>query len=450
MLSLSRCWFRLLAALALLLGAFSAHAVIPATSGWSYSAAWAPAYTGSGFGTKDAACLDFKSKWEAGTGGSLRYDGWSGNSCDFYHGVSGTQRYVDLVAAESCPANSTSNGAGACTCNSGSTEQGGQCVVSQCAADAGKMTTLRMTVGYTRTGDDNDTKAIGPTFNPVTGGNVCSGGCSMQYADATKVWVSQAPTDNGLYRTSADIVYRNTGTPCTAGDNPADNSAKPDIAPPTCPGYVGEVNGKVGCFGTADKPVTPTALPQPSGQAPQAGNPPAGPVPASGPGSASQPTPSTGNGGPAGGPAGAATGGKGGTGGGTPSGTGGGRGGAGTTGDEATPCGATGQEKCNVKVDEAGTPTGGGTNFTGANSQIQTNADNIGQAINQAHGMTAPAWSFSFQLPTGCSAYNVNIKDFVMDPCQYQGTIHDLMSMIWCAVTAFCLISMVGRTIRES
>lgn len=59
-------------------------------------------------------------------------------------------------------------------------------------------------------------------------------------------------------------------------------------------------------------------------------------------------------------------------------------------------------------------------------------------------------WTFSFEFPKGCTPFDTGISGFVMDPCKYQSTIHDLMSMVWAAVTVFLLIGMVGKTLRST
>lgn len=83
---------------------------------------------------------------------------------------------------------------------------------------------------------------------------------------------SQVPAANGLYRVTAPFEGLGRGKECTA------NTAATDKSTPIkeCPGYVGEIDGKLGCYGTAQKPVTTVDKPIPGGAAPIAGNPPAG------------------------------------------------------------------------------------------------------------------------------------------------------------------------------
>lgn len=352
-------------------------------------------------------------------------------------------------AAASCPANATLAN-GSCSCNPGYDESGGQCVphVNQCTSKTGQVGILNWTEGYTRTPDEGDRQAVGPVMTPPSNGQVCDGGCTVSLqlgGPGVQPMVSQSPTANGLYRRSVDYPSMNLGSECTMGT--ADTGAKKDAPPPDCPGSVGEIGGKTVCVGTAAKPVTTAPLGQPPAPA-VAGNPAAGPKPASGEGSGTGSagrTPSTGNGTATGGPSGAAVGGKGGGAGGTASSTAGGTG----TGETPTPCGAPGQAICAVKVDETGTPSNAGTTFDAAKEAVENSGNQTIEKINQARDRTdGPAWSFTFALPTGCSPYPVGFANVVLNVCQYQGTIHDLLSMVWAAVTAFTIIGMVGRTIR--
>lgn len=350
-----------------------------------------------------------------------------------------------------CPANSTAV-SGGCQCNAEFMESGGQCVpkVNQCTPNAGKVQVTNWTVAFFRTPDDNDYSAVGPVNKLPPGGTFCSGGCTMNIPDpgapGWAAWRSQAPNAQGLYRGSLDIPAVNSGQECTPGTGDAPLS--PTAVEPQCPGAVGEVNGKKGCYGTAQNPVTTTPTDRPP-VPPIAGNPSAGPKPATGDGSGTGSagrTPAAGDGGNAGGPAAAGVGGRGGSAGGTATGTG--SSGSGD-GEKPDPCGAPGQAQCNVKVDETGTPAGAGTTFDGAKKAVDDSVADTIEKINQARDRTdGPKWTFSFALPSGCSPYPIGIAEFTLDVCQYQPIIHDLLSMVWAAVTAFTIIGMVGRTIR--
>lgn len=111
-------------------------------------------------------------------------------------------------------------------------------------------------------------------------------------------------------------------------------------------------------------------------------------------------------------------------------------------------CGLPDTPKC--KIDETGTPPDKGSTFTKTETDLDTQKAADIAEIAKAALIPAPAWSFSFALPTGCSSYATGIKNIVISVCSFQSTFHDLMSMIWAAVTAFAMMGMVGRTIREA
>lgn len=115
---------------------------------------------------------------------------------------------------------------------------------------------------------------------------------------------------------------------------------------------------------------------------------------------------------------------------------------------EIETCGLPGKPKC--QIDETGTKPDAGTTLDSAKTALDTAKDSAKNAIDGASSMTAPTWSFSFQLPTGCAPYVTGLRGVILNVCEYQSKIHDLMSMIWAASTFFCLVGMVGRTIRES
>lgn len=111
-------------------------------------------------------------------------------------------------------------------------------------------------------------------------------------------------------------------------------------------------------------------------------------------------------------------------------------------------CGLPGTPPC--KIDETGTKTGAETTYDSSKTAIDTAKTSAETNIGSAASIGAPSWSFAFQLPTGCAPYVTGIKGVVLNVCQYQSTIHGLLSLIWAAATAFGLIGMVGRTIREA
>lgn len=360
-----------------------------------------------------------------------------------------------------CPSNSTAV-TGGCQCALGFDEAGGLCVAhtNQCSDRAGKPAVANWTVGYARTPDKTSNSPLLNQKAPTQGQQICLNGCQAEIdpsavAPGLGAYVSQTPSSQGLYRVSVDYVAKIGTAECSPSQSTDDaRTLSLDSVDPPCPGYVGDVNGVKGCYGTAEKPVAGSPSQVPVTAQVDAGNPKAGLMPSTGEGSGSGGvgrTPSTGVGGSAGGPAGAAAGGKGtGAGTGTVAGQSGGTGRVGTqAGTEQANCGAPGQSPC--KIDEEGTPNKG--DFAEGTAALDTAKESAKSGIDAAASMTAPSWSFSFQLPTGCTAYSVaSFKGvaFSLNPCPYMGTIHDLMSMIWAAVTAFCIIGMVGRTIREA
>ena len=111
-------------------------------------------------------------------------------------------------------------------------------------------------------------------------------------------------------------------------------------------------------------------------------------------------------------------------------------------------CGLPGKPPC--KIDETGTKTDKGTTFDPAKTAIEATETARKTAIDNAQQIQRPEWSFTFQLPSACTALNTGLRGVVLDVCRWREPIHDLMSMVWAAATTFCLIGMVGRTIRES
>lgn len=111
-------------------------------------------------------------------------------------------------------------------------------------------------------------------------------------------------------------------------------------------------------------------------------------------------------------------------------------------------CGLPTTPKCSI--DETGTPTGPAETFTQPKSDIDAAKSAAESAIGNAASISAPVWSFTFQLPTGCAPYVTGLRGVVLNVCQYQSTMHSLLSAIWAAATVFAMIGMVGRTIRES
>ncbi|WP_157008395.1 hypothetical protein [Xenophilus azovorans] len=359
--------------------------------------------------------------------------------------VGGSSVYKVISRASSvCPANSTAV-SGGCQCNAGYAEQGGQCVASQCNSTIGKTIEITSTTGWTRTPNDNDFNWIGGGPEYSFGKTLCEAGCGYEVGyDVVDASISQTPNAQGLYRNSTTYKATGNGAACTLGPEDANNPAAPE---PDCPGYVGEVGGVAGCYGTAQKPVDTVSVPRSDGT-PRAGNPPSGKVPDQDVGkSPGERTPSTGNGGNAGGPSGAAQGGRGGGAGGASSGTG-------NTnkpgeGEEQEACGAPGQPECTVKINEKGTP-GDPKNKQledGVNELKQAQQDALNNAENTAKGWFS-GWGFGFSLPSGCTPLDMDGYEFSVNFCRWQSVIHDIMSIVWLMVTAWACIGMVGRTVR--
>ncbi|MET3443142.1 hypothetical protein ABIC94_003931 [Variovorax paradoxus] len=455
---------RFLAAL-LLLCASAANALVPTVSEWTYNGA--PAVNGQPqyWPTSGEACnhrLQALKTQYPGSASQLtiafctEHSATTGSMQTNLNGSAFESRALTGRGAN-CPANSTAV-TGGCQCNSGYKESGGQCVpdVNQCTPNAGKVQITNWTVGFFRTPDDNDFSAVGPVNKLPTSGSFCSGGCKMNVPDAGApgwaAWRSQSPNAQGLYRGSLDVPAVNSGTECTAGS--ADTPLSPVAVEPACPGAVGEVNGKLGCYGTAQNPVTTTPSDRPP-VPPIAGNPTAGAKPATGEGSGTGSagrTPSTGNGGNGGGPAAAGQGGKGGSAGGTATGTGS----SGTGEDEKPdPCGAPGQPECNVKVNEKGTPESAGTTYETAKTKLDEtktkNDEQLAKAAGQGDkGFLEPVRSMFWAPPiAACEPMGLpgRFNGLTVDACGVVDGGRALMGFIWAAGGLFLCLGMVKRSI---
>jgi len=346
---------------------------------------------------------------------------------------------VQASTASACPANST--GTTSCTCNSGFSESGSTCVATP-TCEVGLVKVFNITDGWKRTPSDGfDGYVSGNGHPPVS---MCDGSCGWSYSGAEMAWMSSTPTASGLYRSSTDSRYVSTGAPCIGKSEAVD----PQTVPPSCPGSVGEINGKTVCVGTAANPL-PSVSATGRGGTPQAsGNPAAGAVPAGVSGAGR--VPSTGTGGASGGP----------------SGSGGGvvvnpgRSTAPGDGTEQAACGAPGQPVCAVKMDETGTPNGDGT-FTSL-----TNATNT--AANQRDGAMASVLDSSGKdtswgvIPTwltngSCSPTvlmtlpaKMGGTAVTLDICPHLPLIYTLMNFLWTVWTFFAVVAMVFRVTTSS
>lgn len=456
---------RAVRSLLLMLGALCAvgvsHALIPQQN-FSYQ------FNNVRYSSADGACQAwFATKTTGGNVARWEYKGYRGtNGQSVYCLATGwtsqntvwinDELLMAVTQTPTCPANSSSV-SGGCQCNAGYDESGGQCVPHNnvCTPNAGKVQVTNWTVGFFRTPDDNDFSAVGPVNKLPASGTFCSGGCKMNIPDAGApgwaAWRSQAPNAQGLYRGSLDIPAVNSGQECTSGA--ADMPLSPTAVEPQCPGSVGEVNGKLGCYGTAQNPVTTTPSDRPP-VTPIAGNPTAGPKPATGEGSGTGSagrTPSAGNGGNGGGPAAAGVGGKGGGAGGTATG-------AGTTGtgdqEKPDPCGAPGQPECNVKVNEKGTPEGAGTSYDTAKAKLdETKTKNEEQLAKAAgtgdKGFFEPIRSMFWAPPVAaCEPFTLpqQVGGLQLDGCSVVDGVRNAMALVWAGAGLFLCFGMIKRS----
>jgi len=111
--------------------------------------------------------------------------------------------------------------------------------------------------------------------------------------------------------------------------------------------------------------------------------------------------------------------------------------------DEQITCGLPNTPPC--KIDETGTPT------TGDISKAEVDAAKgsaLGK-ITEIGAIQAPAWTWSFSLPSSCQPMTVGpflTQTVTVDLCQYQPMIHDLVALIWASFTVWACVGMVGRT----
>jgi len=254
-----------------------------------------------------------------------------------------------------------------------------------------------------------------------------------------KAYVSQTPSPQGLYRFSIDMLGHYTGGSCTEG--PADQAAKADDSKdPPCPGFVGEVNGVKGCYGTADKPVR-TEPPDPAvdRMSRDYGNPSAGTKPETGPGSGDGGegrTPTTGAGGSQGGPAGAAAGTK-------PSGTTNKPG----EGKEQQNCGAPGQPKCGI--DEAGTPKNWGDDkhYSKLGDYKEKAGAALGQIKDSGGDTFNPFKEFFFAPPiAACEPFVLpNDQGEITRHCEVVEGVRFVMAWVWALAALWVCLGWIKK-----
>lgn len=111
---------------------------------------------------------------------------------------------------------------------------------------------------------------------------------------------------------------------------------------------------------------------------------------------------------------------------------------------EIITCGLPNTPPC--KIDESGTPS----SVTIPDSAVTASKGTALDKIGELGSVPAPAWSWSFSLPSACSPLLVGPFAGVsvdLDMCQYQPMFHDLMSLIWIGGTLWICVGIVGRTL---
>lgn len=317
------------------------------------------------------------------------------------------------------------------------------CADTVCKSKQGEDFTLNWSLGYTRTPNiDNDPnwKFVSPPIKAPSDGLVCDPVTSCKVAlvlAPTAVWQSLSPTSQGLYRVSVDYDAQHMGESCTP--TPAENAAAhPAADKPTCPGFIGEVNGVPGCYGTATNP-TSNDVPESKPKPPEAGNPPAGKKPDSGEGSGSGGagrTPSTGDGGPGGGPGAAAGSGK------KPDGTTDKPG----EGKEQANCGAPGQPKCGI--DEGGTPS----KFDGDKAALdkwKSDVEANRNTIKDADGSFFDSYSMFFAVPpiVPCEPIELPNEQVLTRQCDVVEGTRSVMSYIWALAAIWICLGWIREAI---
>lgn len=277
----------------------------------------------------------------------------------------------------------------------------------------GESKVLTFGVGWSATGEDDPNE--GTWGNPPM--SWCDGSCMFSFEDLLAVYMDDEVSANGYYEISATSEYLGTGATCTTPSEPPEN---PDPEPPC-----GDGNCTPG-DGDGDGP----------GDGDGGGDPGDGDGDGDDGDTPGGENPGDGAGGDGDGP-----------------GNGTGSGGAGQDGDGegedegGGECGIPGKPPCAVKIDETGVPDGNSI-FNGVNTQVDNlpNHASIKDAIDGIKNSDlTPSWTWTFQLPTGCTPFQLGGYNISIDVCQWQGMIHDIMSMIWAAATVWFLIALFMR-----
>lgn len=306
-------------------------------------------------------------------------------------------------------------------CNKATTEMGSYSVsyTTQNPCTAGTQKDITLFDGWYRTTTSELPETRADTPDPY-----CDGVCvytvdADRIESSTTCQAETTPSENGYYRGTCTIPYKQTGAACSV------KSPDPSVPPPDAP--------------NPDNPPDPD---------PGDGG---GPGDGDGPGDGEPGDGEPGDGEPGDG------GGEcvptennpcdgGGSGGGS-SGEGPGDG-EGEGDEKGAECGVPGKPACSVKVDETGTASVDQlieqvqdmhdytAQLSGPNGEVQQMNDDL-KNMNPGSVFGMNDWSWSFQLPTGCTPLVMADFNVTIDPCQWQSTIHDLMSMIWIISTFF-------------
>ena len=324
-------------------------------------------------------------------------------------------------------------------------QTGDFCNPDKCAASSGVAAVVNLTAGWMTSPSINwvQSNMVGNWTNPSPGSSVCSAAttCGATVGSITQSYISLQPSASGLYRASVDAAVVGTGVTCVPSS--ADSNSDPTVAPASCPGYVGEVNGVRTCVAPVGGPAV-SSVPSNSASAPTApitgGNPTAGPMPSTGPGSGGGGvgrTPLVGTGGNDGGGS-SAVGALGSAG----TAPGGGGAGSGTTADPyraKDPCGLPGGPAC--RIDETGMPSptgifaGPGSRFDAAGASLDANT-----AV-QATRVTTLNWVWAFPFPGGtCTPldYSTRLGSMQINPCTSSGIalLRSLMGYLFYGLAA--------------
>ena len=267
--------------------------------------------------------------------------------------------------------------------------------------------------------DTNGTNMVGGDVPPPSA--YCDGTCSYTNPIPTTCNSDSELSPNGYYSGTCTYTYTANGQTCST---PTEDPGPTPEPPPQDPGGDPPDDGDPG------DPGGPGDGPGDGGDPGDGGGPPGGDPEDPECGNAGQPACEDGGGG-GGGPIGE------------------GPGDGEDDGEEKrAECGVPGKPSCSVKVDESGTASVDQLirqvedmhdytqTLSGPNGEINQMNDDL-KNMNPGSVFGMNDWSWSFQLPTGCTPLVMADFNVTIDPCQWQSTIHDLMSMIWIISTFF-------------